>query len=113
MDTTFTINEDVSIIVEFASVPGLKQTSILPEDVTQKSAEALASAMGAIYQMARRTQAVIRALPVSERPHEMEVDFNLKLTATGGVVLAKAGVESTLNVKLKWKRDEVGHDRSA
>ncbi len=42
-------------------------------------------------------------------PSEIEVEFNLKLTSEAGVVLAKAGLESMLNVKLKWARDEAQH----
>jgi predicted RecB family nuclease len=113
MSTPFPVNEDVPILVEFEVVPGREQVSRSVEDLAAKSAEALDNAMGAIYQMARRTYSVVRALPIAERPAEIEVDFNLKLTSEAGVVLAKAGLESSINVKLKWQRDEAKHEPDA
>jgi hypothetical protein len=105
--TTFTVNKDVPILVEFTPQPGLKQTSrISPDNIAEKSMQAISNAMSAIYQMAQHTQGVIRALPVPERPSELEVEFNIKLTTEAGVLLAKAGAESTLHVKLIWKHDE-------
>ncbi len=81
MPITFIINEEVPILVEFTPQPGLKQTSLLPEDVAKRSAEALNNAMGAIIQMTRRTWSAIKEVPVSERPTEIEVDFNPNLPA--------------------------------
>ena len=110
MSTTFPINEDVPILVELEVQPGMEEVSLTPDDLLRKSEVALNNAMGAICQMARRTYSVVRALPIAERPAEIEVDFNLKLTAEAGVVLTKAGLESTINVKLKWQRDEDHHE---
>lgn len=100
------VNEDAQILVELAPQPGLKQVSLTSQDIARVSAEALGNAMGAIQQMARRTQAAVQALPLPERPSEIEVSFHLKLTSEAGVVLAKAGAESILEVKLTWKGDD-------
>jgi hypothetical protein len=106
MPESFPINEDVPILVELDAVPGMEDVSLSPEDLLRKSSQALNNAMGAIYQMARRTAAVAQRIPLAERPHGIEVEFNLKLTAEAGVVLAKGGLESTINVKLTWQRGE-------
>lgn len=111
MSTPFPINEDVPILVELEAQPGMEDVSLTPDDLLRKSEEALANAMGAIAQMARRTYSMVRSVPIAERPAEIEVDFNLKLTAEAGVVLTKAGLESTINVKLKWQRDGDGDER--
>jgi hypothetical protein len=104
------ITLDVPIIVEFELVPGFEEVSRGSDDLAQRSAEALNNAMSAIYVMARRTWGVVTALPVSERPAAIEVDFNLKLTAQAGVILAKGGMESSINVKLKWTNEGARHE---
>ncbi len=113
MSATYIINEDAPILVEFSTQPGIKQTSLSPEDAAKRSAEALNNAMGAITQMTRRTWAAIQEVPVSELPSEIEVDFNLKLTSEASVVLAKAALEATFNVKLKWQRQRTEHEQPA
>jgi hypothetical protein len=106
MSSPFHINEDVPILVEVTVLPGMEEVSLTPQDLLNKSSEALNNAMGAIYQMARRTYAAVSAVPTLERPAEIQVEFELKVTAEAGVVLAKSGLESTMKVTLKWERQE-------
>lgn len=42
---------------------------------------------------------------LTEAPHEIEVEFGLKMSAVAGVVVASASVEANYTVTLKWKRD--------
>jgi hypothetical protein len=97
----FTIDEDAPVLVEFTPRPGLQQVSFSAEDLIEKSAAALDSAMNTIYQMAQRVNATIGVLP--DRPDQVEVAFGLKLDAEGGAVVAKAGIEAAINVKLVWE----------
>jgi hypothetical protein len=46
----------------------------------------------------------IKEIPISERPHKVEVSFGLKLTAEGGALIAKAGVQAAINVIMSWER---------
>jgi hypothetical protein len=105
MPTTIVI-DDEPILVEFAPRQGLQQVSLSPEDVTQKSAMALNSAMKTIRQMARRVAATARSLPVAERPSQIEVEFGLKLDAQAGALVAQAGAEASFTVKLTCERKE-------
>jgi hypothetical protein len=100
---TFAIDEDAPILVEFAPEPGLQQVSFSPDDLVEKSAWALDSAMNTIHHMAQRVNAMIETLP--GRPNQVEVEFGLKLDAETGAVIAKAGVEAAVNVRLAWESD--------
>jgi hypothetical protein len=90
----------------------MEDVSLSPGDIVSKSTTALNNAMSAIYQMARRTAAVVREIPVPERPQGLELEFNLKLTTEAGVVIAKGSLESTINVKLTWERQDNGSDEA-
>jgi hypothetical protein len=76
------------------------------ENITEQSAKAIDSAMNTIHNMARRVSATAKSLPLAERPSQIEVEFGLKLDAAAGAVVAQAGVEASLNVKLTWERKE-------
>lgn len=104
---TFTIDEGAPILVEFAPRPGLQQVALpSPAELAEQSAKALDSAMNTIHQMARRVATTVKALPIAERPSQVEVEFGLKLDAAAGAIVAQAGVEASLNVKLTWERKE-------
>jgi hypothetical protein len=102
--TTFGINQDAPVLVEFEPQPGVVRASLAPEDIFAQSAAALDSAMNTIYHMARRVTATIDALV--DRPTEVEVAFGIKLDAEAGAFIAKAGVEGSISVKLTWERSE-------
>jgi hypothetical protein len=102
MPTTFKIDENAPVVVEFTPRPGVQQVALRPAEVVKKSAEALDSAMNTIHSMARRVVATVEAL--ADPPSQVEVEFGLKLTADAGAIIAKAGTESTIGVKLSWER---------
>lgn len=106
--STFIIDEKTPILVEFTPGPGLHPTSLSPADIVEKSAKALDSAMNTIHYMALQVSDTIDAL--AKRPSQVEVAFGIKLNAESGALIAKAGVEGTLNVKLTWKRKEENHE---
>ena len=54
--------------------------------------------------MAARTVETVKKL--SDPPDEVEVSFGLKLDAEAGAVVAKAGTEASINVKLTWEREK-------
>jgi hypothetical protein len=102
--TTLTIDEETPILVEFAPGPGLKQVSLSPADLVEKSAQALERAMSVIRQMARRVSALHDELP--QEFTQVELEFGVKLDAEAGALLAKASGEASINVTLTWKRPE-------
>ncbi len=100
---TFTIDENAPIIVEFTPQPGVRQVKrTSPQDIAEQSAKALDSAMNSVHHMARRVIDTIDTL--TNKPSEVEVSFGLKLDAETGAIIAKAGIEASINVKLKWQR---------
>jgi hypothetical protein len=105
--TTMQIEDDDEIIlVDLQPVPGIRTVSADPKNIAEKSKEAIDHAMKSMRGMAKRTVKSIKEIPVSERPHTVSVSFGLKLTAEGGALVAKAGVEAAINVTMTWNRKE-------
>lgn len=99
-------DSDEVILVEFAPVAGVREVSRLtsPADIAEKSKEAIEDALKKMRGMAKKTVKAIRAIPATERPNTISVSFGLKLSAEGGAVLAKAGLEAGINVTMTWTR---------
>lgn len=110
MTETTLYDADAPILVEFAPLPqtGVRQVSLrpgeIPQELAEKSARALDSAMDTIRAMAHRVTETVRGIQVSERPHEVAVEFGLKLDAEAGAYIAKAGTEAGFKVTLTWQR---------
>jgi hypothetical protein len=104
MDTFQIESDEEVILVEFAPVPGVRSVSLSPRDAIEKSQEAIEDALKKMRGMAKKTVRSLREMPVSERPSSLAVSFGLKLTAEGGAVLAKAGLEAGINVTMTWTR---------
>jgi hypothetical protein len=95
--------DDDVILVELTPTAGVRAVSISPTDMLEKSKEAMDHAMKSINSMAKKTVKSIKEIPVSERPTTISVAFGLKLNAEGNAVVAKAGMEATLNVTMTWQ----------
>ena len=95
-------DEDEILFVEFAPVAGVRSVSLSPSDALAKSQEAIEDALKKMRGMAKKTARAIKEIPVTEKPNTISISFGLKLTAEGGVVLAKAGVEAGINVTMAW-----------
>ena len=106
MTTTQIEADDEVILVELTPVAGVRSVSVSTTDMLEKSKEAIDHAMKSMQGMAKKTVRAIKKIPISERPHTVEVSFGLKLTAEGNAVLAKAGAETSLNVTMTWNRKE-------
>jgi len=102
--STFIIDEDTPILVEFAPRPGVRQVSLSPDDLAEKSAQALDRAMGTIRQMAQRVSALRVTLP--DEFTQVELEFGLKLEAEAGALISKVGAEASINVTLTWERSD-------
>jgi len=106
MTTTQIEADDEVILVELTPVAGVRSVSVSTTDMLEKSKEAIDHAMKSMQGMAKKTVRAIKKIPISERPHTVEVSFGLKLTAEGNAVLAKAGAETSLTVTMTWNRKE-------
>ena len=97
-------DDDETILVEFAPAPGVRSVSLSPKDIAEKSREALDDALKTMRKMAKKSVKAIREIHVTERPNTISIAFGLKLSAEGGAVIAKAGVEAAINVTMTWQR---------
>lgn len=98
--------EDEIILVEFDSGAGLQPVSISDNltEMAEKSSEAVSKAMMTIRHMAVRTIESVKKL--SDPPDAVEVQFGIKLDAEAGALVAKAGTEASINVKLTWRSED-------
>lgn len=103
--------DDAQILVEFSQAPGLRQVSITPENIAQKSAEAVDKAMDMIRQMANRGMIAIDTL--ANKPTQVEMQFGVKFNAETGAIIAKTAAEASLTVKLTWERKDNLDDQPA
>ncbi|MBI5300820.1 MAG: hypothetical protein HY868_01690 [Chloroflexi bacterium] len=106
--STFKIDENTPILIEFKPAPGVVRTAApsSPGDLVEKSEKALNNAMNTIYAMARRINATIGEIKLSERPSRVQVDFGLVLTAEANALVAQASTEASFIVKLTWESQE-------
>jgi len=104
--------EDYQILVEFSSMEqyGVRQTTRglgeLPQELAEKSAKALDSALGAIQTVAHRVTETVRDIKIAERPNKVSVEFGLKLDAEAGAYIAKASTEAGFKVTLTWEHKD-------
>jgi Trypsin-co-occurring domain 1 len=111
MESINKTNDDTTIIVEFAPSGGMKQVSLSPQDVAEKSAEALDKAMATIRKMAQKTMVTIDTL--TNKPTEVELEFGIKLNTEAGAIIAKTSGEASLKVKLIWERKEAKNEQAS
>ncbi|MFE9169010.1 CU044_2847 family protein [Streptomyces kebangsaanensis] len=98
--TDFAVRDKTEVLVDFPVRQGVKQVALTPADVAQRSGEAIDSAMATIRNMAEKLADAVNDL--ARRPDEMEVEFGLTFDAQAGALIAKAGVEAALTVRLSW-----------
>jgi len=89
-----------SLLVDFPPKAGLKEVSLSAQDLAARSAAAVDSAMNSIREMAERVSSTTERL--ARPPSDVEVEFGLKLDASGGALVARASVEAHLVVTLRW-----------
>jgi hypothetical protein len=90
------------LVVEFESRPGLHEVAFSPEDIARKSVQAVDKAMETVGDMAGRVTTTLGAL--AEPPSQVAVEFGIKLDVEAGALIAKAGGEASINVKLTWEK---------
>ena len=74
------------------------------KEFASASKMAVDRAMQNIRDIAQKISKTIDSLV--EKPSEVEVSFGVRFDAESSAVIAKAGIDASLNVKLKWQRDQ-------
>lgn len=104
--------KEVEILVDFGEemgglVPVSRGGGKLGEvtgELIEKSKDAIDKAMETIQGMAAKTIAAAKG--ISEPPDAIEVEFGIKLDAAAGALVAQAGTEASINVKMVWRPKE-------
>ena len=81
---------------------GTEPTSGKTERAAGSVLEAFSRAQEAILEVARSTAQMIDRAGASARPDRVEVEFGLKFTATGTVIMAVVAGEASLKVTLGY-----------
>jgi hypothetical protein len=96
---------EVEVLVETTAVAGSEPTSRVDAAV-DRVGEAFVRAQNAIVEIATSTVETIRKTTArAARPDQLEVEFGLKFSAKGDVIVAGAAGEATLRVKIVYERD--------
>ncbi|MEU6819815.1 CU044_2847 family protein [Streptomyces atriruber] len=99
---------EVELLVEAASVPGSEPTSRL-RDAGQQVVASFDVARDAVVEIATSTaQAVGRLREQAVRPEQIEVEFGLKFSAQGNVIVAGASGEASVVVRMTYQAPTSG-----
>jgi Trypsin-co-occurring domain 1 len=92
----------VVIEAEAVSVAGTEPTSGRVSKAAENVADAFGRAQEAIVEVARSTAVMIDRAGAAARPDRVEVEFGLKFSASGGVIMAGIAGEAALKVTLSY-----------
>jgi hypothetical protein len=93
---------DVEIEAEAVPVAGTEPTSGKVSKAAGSVADAFGRAQETIIEMARSTAEVIERAGAAARPDRVEVEFGLRFSASGGVIMAGVAGEASLKVTLSY-----------
>lgn len=98
---------DEVVLVEAVVTSGSEPTAA-PGEAAVKVLRAFDAAQRVIVDLAKRVASTGKELAeCAVQPDEIQVEFSLKITTTGSIVVASGSTEASLVVKLTYKRDAV------
>jgi Trypsin-co-occurring domain 1 len=92
----------IEIEVEAVPVAGTEPTSGRVSKAADNVADAFGRAQDTIIEVARSTAVMIERAGAAARPDRVEVEFGLKFSVSGGVIMAGVAGEATLKVTLGY-----------
>jgi hypothetical protein len=92
---------DIVVEVEAVTVAGTQPTAS-PAKAAEKVREAFGQAQETIVQIAKSTAQMIDRAGAAARPDRVDVEFGLKFSASGGVIMAGVAGEASLKVTLSY-----------
>jgi hypothetical protein len=95
----FPLEDGSSVFVEVTPTAG--ETRVARGDAITKARVTFEEAVGQVRNAA--VAALDQFRQMASQPDQVEISFGVKLTTDVGAVLAKAGVEGQLAVKLTWR----------
>ncbi len=100
--TTFTPDEDAPLLIEMTPTPGTMEVALTPDQAVAKADEVMQKVTNAVHSMSEHFSHLYDNLP--DQFTQVELSFGVKITSEMGALIAKAGLESTFNVKLVWEK---------
>ena len=100
--TTFTPDENAPLLIEITPTPGTMEVALTSEELAAKADEVMQKVMNAIHGVSERFSDLYVTLP--DKFTQVELSFGVKISSEMGALIAKAGIESTFNVKLVWQK---------
>lgn len=94
---------DIEIEVEAVQPAGTEATSGRTAKAAGNVLEAFGRAQDAIIEVAKSTAKMIDKAGAAARPDRVEVEFGLKFSASGGVIMAGVAGEASLKVTLGYE----------
>lgn len=94
----------IEVLVEATPVelPGTELTAARPAQLAARVRDAFGQAQSAIVEIAASTATALGRAGRAARPDAMEVEFGIKFSAKGDIIVAGASGEVTLKVKLTY-----------
>lgn len=93
---------DIDIEVEAVPVAGTEATSGRAAKAAGNVLEAYSRAQDAIIEVAKSTSQMIQKAGATARPDRVEVEFGLKFSASGTVIMAGVAAEASLKITLGY-----------
>jgi Trypsin-co-occurring domain 1 len=93
---------DVELEVETVVVAGSEATAGRAARMAGNALEAFSRAQDVIVEVAKSTAEMIGSMTGAVRPDSVEVEFGLKFSASGGVIMAGVAGEASLTVTLGY-----------
>jgi hypothetical protein len=93
---------DIEIEVEAVPVAGTEATSSRAAKAAGSVLDAFDRAQEAIVEVAKSTAQMIEKAGAAARPDRVDVEFGLKFSASGGVIMAGVAGEASLKVTLGY-----------
>ncbi|HYZ52116.1 MAG TPA: CU044_2847 family protein [Streptosporangiaceae bacterium] len=94
---------DIDLLVEAEPVAGTEPTSRV-DSAVNRVGDAYARAQRAIVEIASSTaESIEKAAARAARPDCLEIEFGLRFSVTGDVIVASAAGEATLKVRLTYQ----------
>ena len=100
--TAFLPNDSAPLLIEITPTPGAQEVFLNSDELAAKADEVMTKVMNAIHGVSARFSDLYANLP--DQFTQVELSFGVKVTSEMGALIAKAGLESTFNVKLVWQK---------
>jgi hypothetical protein len=93
---------DIDLLVETAVVAGTQPTTGRTQKAAERVGDAFTRAQDTIIEVAKSTAEMIGKTAGAARPDRVEVEFGLKFSANGNVIMAGVAAEASLQVTLSY-----------